>query len=83
MNLQNEVGYTPLHCAIYFHLKDTVKLLIRSGANAHIKDFTNESPWDLAIRFGQCEVFKLLSWNWGKRFQDHEKLQSKSKKRRI
>ncbi len=46
VNLQNAHGDTPLHLAIRSGLENAAKMLISHGANIHIKNRREESPFD-------------------------------------
>jgi len=65
INLQNEIGYTPLHYAAMAGNTQVVELLITEGARIDInssEDFKRKvySPLHLAVNYGRTEVVRLL-----------------------
>lgn len=48
MNKQNALGETPLHYCSKYNLPECMKLLLKSGADLHIKNNNGETPLDLA-----------------------------------
>lgn len=47
INIQNSHGETPLHYCVKYNLPESMKLLLRSGADVNIKDSQTQSPVDL------------------------------------
>lgn len=65
INLQNEIGYTPLHYAAMAGNTQVIELLIAEGARIDInssEDFKRKvySPLHLAVNCGRTEVARLL-----------------------
>ncbi|XP_040210015.1 oxysterol-binding protein-related protein 1 isoform X2 [Rana temporaria] len=48
INCTDQLGNTPLHCAVYRGMKKCALKLLKSGANVNIKNEKNQTPLDLA-----------------------------------
>ena len=55
-----EVGWTPLHAAIYNDHPDTALLLVQRGANTETRSSQNQTPLYMASSRGFTEVVRLL-----------------------
>jgi len=53
-------GFTPLHYACFIGSLDTVKVLVEFGAKYDAKDESQQTPYDVAIRFDHPEVANYL-----------------------
>lgn len=60
VNLQGDIGLTPLHYAASKGKLDVVKVLIRYGADVYIENEFGERPIDWARNANQKEVVKFL-----------------------
>eukprot|EP00300_Choanocystis_sp_HF-7_P007403 c15279_g1_i2.p1 GENE.c15279_g1_i2~~c15279_g1_i2.p1 ORF type:complete len:210 (+),score=32.45 c15279_g1_i2:34-630(+) len=69
LDVQNNHGWTPLHeAASRAEHQDLVRLLIRSGANVHIKG--KRTAYDLARVFGRVHTLQVFRQEvWRKRLQ--------------
>jgi uncharacterized protein len=56
-------GDTPIHKATKINKPDIVELLIKRGANIHIKDYAGNTPIYTAINQHYPELIDLLLWN--------------------
>ncbi|KAM4688817.1 oxysterol-binding protein-related protein 1 isoform 2-T2 [Discoglossus pictus] len=63
INCTDQMGNTPLHCAAYRGLKQCALKLLKSGADANIKNKKNQKPIDLAQRM---EIKQVLQSKVGK-----------------
>lgn len=59
-NAENNYQYTPLHFAAKQGHRESAKILITKGAEKFRYNANNETPFDLAIRFGRDDVAFLL-----------------------
>lgn len=50
-------GYTPLHLAARYKLKETVNLLLEYGADIHAKDRDGNTPLHCAADYSSSKVF--------------------------
>jgi ankyrin repeat protein len=50
----------PLHLAVKFECLETVDLLLKYGANVHVKDRHRRTPLHLACRFNRTRISKLV-----------------------
>ena len=55
-----EVGWTPLHAAIYNDHPDTALLLVKRGANTETRSSQDQTPLYMASSRGFAEVVRLL-----------------------
>lgn len=60
VNARNEEGITPLMNAAWFGCRDSVKELLRRGADASLRDSKGRSALDLAVERGHKSVEELL-----------------------
>ncbi|XP_075069535.1 oxysterol-binding protein-related protein 1 isoform X2 [Mixophyes fleayi] len=63
INCTDQMGNTPLHCAAYRGMKRCALKLLKSGADANIKNKNNQKPIDLAQR---TEIKQILQVKAGK-----------------
>ncbi|XP_053570959.1 LOW QUALITY PROTEIN: oxysterol-binding protein-related protein 1 [Bombina bombina] len=63
INCIDQLGNTPLHCAAYRGLRQCALKLLKSGADANIKNLKNQRPVDLAQR---VELKQVLQANVSK-----------------
>ena len=66
LNMVDEMGSTPLDCAIYDRQAEIVKLLISSGANPNARDEDGATPLHLAVDRGALDIVELLIDNGAK-----------------
>ena len=61
VNYQSDVdGWTPIDDAVLKGNIEIVKILLENGADPRIPNFKNETPIDMATKFGKGEIVKLL-----------------------
>lgn len=61
VNYQSDIdGWTPLHDAVLKGNVQIVKILLENGADPRVPNFKNETPIDMATKFGKGEIVKLL-----------------------
>ena len=60
LNLADNIGETPLMCAIFERKYKTAAMLIRAGANIHAKNDSSESPLSLALQQNRRSLVKLM-----------------------
>lgn len=60
VNVQNELGWTPLYAAVMFGKKDVIDLLLNSGADINIKDNSGKTPLFVAVESGQSGIVDIL-----------------------
>lgn len=60
VNARNEDGITPLMNAAWFGCRESVKELLRLGADASLRDSKGRSALDLAVDRGHTEIRELL-----------------------
>ena len=60
VNMQNRMGWTPLHTAIQNRRQALIEPLIAKGANVNAKDNRGQTPLHIAVNLGQKEVVELL-----------------------
>eukprot|EP00347_Sterkiella_histriomuscorum_P006697 403351781 len=60
LKAQDEEGNTILHRAILLKNQKKAKLVIKRGANIHIRSFAGETPIMMAVRYGLIEVIRSL-----------------------
>ena len=60
LNLQDEEGWTALHCAVWFNNIEVLRLLLEAGADPDIEQRKGEKPIDFAKRLKRQEMVKLL-----------------------
>jgi ankyrin repeat protein len=60
VDLQDDEGRTPLHCAASDGRADMAKLLLESGADVNAQDNEGRTPLDLAVDRSHTEVADLL-----------------------
>lgn len=60
LNQRNQHGWTPLHCAAAAGHTNVVNLLLAWNADKEVKNQNNDSPYELALRFGYQELAQLL-----------------------
>ncbi|CDW85255.1 ankyrin unc44 [Stylonychia lemnae] len=60
LKAQDEEGNTILHRAILLKNQKKAKLIIKRGANIHIRSFAGETPIMMAVRNGLIEVIRAL-----------------------
>ncbi|XP_018421188.1 PREDICTED: oxysterol-binding protein-related protein 1 isoform X1 [Nanorana parkeri] len=63
INCTDQMGNTPLHCAVYRGMKKCALILVKSGANVNIKNKNNQKPKDLAQHI---EIKQALQTKAGK-----------------
>ena len=59
VNVRDENGWTPLHCAVYWNL-EYVELLLQSGADFTMKANNGKTAKDLAEEEGHSDIVELL-----------------------
>jgi len=59
-NARNEEGITPLMNAAWFGCRDSVKELLRRGADSSVRDAKDRSARDLAVERGHKDIEDLL-----------------------
>jgi uncharacterized protein len=59
VNEADESGYTPLHGAAENGIVPNVDLLLKNGANTHLKS-NGLTAWELAKKNGHLEVVKMI-----------------------
>ncbi|HEY3330234.1 MAG TPA: ankyrin repeat domain-containing protein [Capsulimonadaceae bacterium] len=59
LTLQNEMGYTPLHCAVAVGNVEIIRALMDAGADANVRAATGETPLHTAA-VEEPELVKLL-----------------------
>jgi len=60
VNMQNRMGWTPLHTAVQNRRQAIVELLTTKGADVNAKDKRGQTPLHVAVNLGQKEVVELL-----------------------
>ena len=61
VNYQSDVdGWTPIDDAVLKGNIEIVKILLENGADPRVPNFKNETPIDMATKFGKGEIVKLL-----------------------
>lgn len=60
LNLKNEAGYAPLHCAVIKGHFEVSKLLLKSGANLLILTNYYETALHLAVAHQHFDILKLI-----------------------
>ena len=60
LRAQDNEGNTILHRCILVKNQRKAKLVIKRGANIHIRSFAGETPVMMAVRFGLLEVIRAL-----------------------
>lgn len=61
VNYQSDIdGWTPIDDAVLKGNIQIVKILLENGADPRVPNFKNETPIDMATRFGKGEIVKLL-----------------------
>ena len=63
VNTQDENGYTPLHIACFFGIKEIIEALILAGSSNYIKDNKGDFPSDIAKRWGHTKVYLFLNFH--------------------
>jgi len=63
VNIQNEIGDTPLHCAAAFGRIEIVALLLDRGAKIDAKNDRGNTPLHCAAGCGHTEIIELLLKN--------------------
>lgn len=69
LNKQNKTGYTGLMYVVYCGNKSMTEKLLRAGADIYIKNNNGEDVMDLARKYNQDEILKMLEETdyWNKR----------------
>jgi len=62
-NIQDKIGNTALHYAIECRNPLMVQKLIETGVDIQLKNFNNQSPYDLAIELGDKTILEALKSN--------------------
>lgn len=62
LNIQNSIGYTPVHQACEVGNKDAIQMLLKGGADFQIKDYSGKSPID----YVESESAKAIFGDWTK-----------------
>jgi ankyrin repeat protein len=61
VNAQDDIGYTPLHTAVYWRQgRELVETLIAAGASVDARDVTGRTPLELALAIEYKEMAALL-----------------------
>jgi ankyrin repeat protein len=60
VNARRRDGKTPLHCASFNGIFETVKLLLERGANVDIRNRDGQTPMQIAIQQGHRRIIELL-----------------------
>ena len=61
VNYQSDIdGWTPIDDAVLKGNIQIVKILLENGADPRVANFKNETPIDMATKFGKGEIVKLL-----------------------
>ena len=55
-------GYTALHYASAWGKVDCIKTLVEANADFHMKTMENETPCQVAARYGHQECVDYLDW---------------------
>lgn len=63
IDIQDEDGWTPLHCAAAVDSLHATRLLLRNLANPTIANYAGQTPLDLAKASGSTQVGRLLLGN--------------------
>jgi ankyrin repeat protein len=63
INEQNKLGNTPLHVASRHHRPDAVRVLLRHGANANVRNWKGDTPLLLAVSVSNYAVVHELLRN--------------------
>lgn len=60
LNQQDQLGFTPLMLAVRENNIDCVKVLLKNGANLHLKAKSGETARDIAVKYRRQEMMSLL-----------------------
>lgn len=60
VNFKDNYGRTALHWVVFWNKPNTIKNLIRLGANPHIMDAEGNTPIDIAVARGYNDLQKLM-----------------------
>ena len=60
VNVKDDIGYTPLHCAALYGQLEVCKMLIDAGADVDAKTKTDSTPLSFAASKGHLEICELL-----------------------
>ena len=60
VNEKDEVGNTPLHCAVQYGKADLVVLLVEKGADINAKNTFDDTPLKLAENKGYITIIDYL-----------------------
>lgn len=62
VNCQNQDGETPLHTAARLGTLEIATTILGFKADMTIKSLTGETPMDVALKFKQVEIYRLLKY---------------------
>lgn len=63
VNIQDNLGNTPLHMAIIYHCKENAKLLYEYKADIHLKNKNGSSSVEVAKSLQDNEILQILKQN--------------------
>ena len=65
--MQDDVGNTALHTAVYNKKVDVLTLLLdQEGINLELKNSENQTPMEMAKEYGYAKIVQLLANHTGK-----------------
>uniref|UniRef100_A0A8C4S1I8 SOWAHA-C winged helix-turn-helix domain-containing protein n=1 Tax=Erpetoichthys calabaricus TaxID=27687 RepID=A0A8C4S1I8_ERPCA len=81
VNVRSTGGYTPLHLAVMYKRKKTIKMLVQSyKANVNLRDNSGRKPWQYLEKTGSLDLRYLLGAPLGKLKNDTVSRQSSTGK---
>uniref|UniRef100_A0A8C4RZK8 SOWAHA-C winged helix-turn-helix domain-containing protein n=1 Tax=Erpetoichthys calabaricus TaxID=27687 RepID=A0A8C4RZK8_ERPCA len=83
VNVRSTGGYTPLHLAVMYKRKKTIKMLVQSyKANVNLRDNSGRKPWQYLEKTGSLDLRYLLGAPLGKLKNDTVSRQSSTERKK-
>jgi len=61
MNVKDDYGETPLHCAVWNNHLDIVSLLVEKGADRDVKNAKEKTALDMVTKHHNPDIMSVLS----------------------